>query len=148
MYGRKPDIKKTGRRKNISCALLFICLLMQVAMAFPHHHHSDLYCFHADLLPCESESRCTDGMHHTDDEDKHACDTACVSQFRCGIPQHSLSDWTPDYSFYAVLYSFAGDLFRFVFPELTAFSESSVYIEGLHGRLMAHASGRRAPPVV
>ena len=135
------------KRNRIAYTLLSICLLMQIAMAFPHHHHSETYCFHADVLPCSAEDACTDGMHHANDEDKHGCGTACVSQMMCGAPSHSVQDCTPDYSFYSILYSLSSDIFRILPCEAERVSEV-VYIEILHARSFVRSSGRRAPPVV
>ena len=92
------------KREFKSYFLLAICMLMLVAQVFPHHHHSEIFCLSTDLVAHEATATCSRYMHHSDDADRHSCTSVCVTNFQCSTPDQHLSDITPDYSFYSILY--------------------------------------------
>ena len=96
---------------------MLVCMVMQIASVFPHHHHSELFCLHADLATCAGEDCNTAGMHHEGDGDRHTCTVGCVT------------------------------LLHLVYmPEATLLSDG-MYIENLHTQDVACNTGLRAPPV-
>ena len=150
------------RRKYIAYWLLLVCMVMQIASVFPHHHHSELFCLHADLTACAGEdcdtdgmhhegdlTACagedcdTDGMHHEGDGDRHTCSAGCVTHIQSGTPDDAVPHLSPDYSFYLILYTFDTLLHR----ASECFSRvDAVYVENLHAQDVACATGLRAPP--
>ena len=143
-------------RKGQSWTLVVICVLMQIAMVFPHHHHSDIFCLDHDmaacteaaLCGCEDRALCThhddSHMHHSGDADRHSCTSGCVSHFVCGTP-HNLH-LVPDYSFYTLIYAPDDELWLKERAEMRLFVEEAVFVEHLHARHICRAGGLRAPP--
>ena len=99
---------------------MLVCMVMQIASVFPHHHHSELFCLHADLATCAGEDCNTAGMHHEGDGDRHTCTVGCVTHFQCATTGHHQDTVAPDYTFYS---------------------------ENLHTQDVACNTGLRAPPV-
>ena len=99
--------KMKRKRKYITHWFLLVCMVMQIASVFPHHHHSELFCLHADLATCAGEDCNTAGMHHEGDGDRHTCTVGCVTQFQCATTGHHQDTVAPDYTFYSFLYTFA-----------------------------------------
>ena len=137
------EIAMKERRKYIAYWLLLVCMVMQIASVFPHHHHSELFCLHADLTACAGEDCDTDGMHHEGDGDRHTCSAGCVTHIQSGTPDDAVPHLSPDYSFYLILYTFDTLLHR----ASECFSRvDAVYVENLHAQDVACATGLRAPP--
>lgn len=126
--------------------LLAICMLMQVAAVFPHHHHSEYFCLHPDLEACAGETSCTGQMHHEGDGDRHTCTVGCITHFQCATSGHHRDSAVPDYTFYSILYTFTYLLCLEYMPEGNRFSDG-MYIENLHTQNVVHNTGLRAPPV-
>lgn len=148
---------RCGKRKSncqllvVNCQLksfflLAICLLMQVAEVFPHHHHSDYFCLHPDLEVCAEGTSCADRMHHEGDGDRHTCTAGCITHFQCATPDQHRDTLAPDYTFYSILYTFMYLLHLVYMPEATLLSDG-MYIENLHTQDVACNTGLRAPPV-
>lgn len=119
------------RRRFISYVLFVICIFMQVAMAYPHHHHAEWVCVSADMQ-----------QHHDDDADNHSCAPDCVTKFQCGTP-HQAPHIVPIYSFYTLVYEPK-------VPNVTVhrtFRPEAAFAEHLHTQTAERASNRRAPPV-
>lgn len=139
-----------------SWALIAICVLMQIAMVFPHHHHSEVFCLDHDMAACTEVALCDCGvnvicrhhdgshMHHSGDADRHSCSSGCVTHFVCNTP-HSFH-LVPDYSFYTFLYAFEGEFWLKELVEMRLFVGEAVFVEHLHARYICRAGGLRAPP--
>ena len=132
------------KRKYIAHWLLLVCMVMQIASVFPHHHHSETFCLHADLTACAGEDCNAEGMHHEGDGDRHTCTAGCVTHIQSGTPDHTVFHLSPDYSFYLILYTF-DTLLHQVSEGIT--STDAVYVEHLHAQETACATGLRAPPM-
>ena len=89
---------------------MLVCMVMQIASVFPHHHHSELFCLHADLATCAGEDCNTAGMHHEGDGDRHTCTVGCVTHFQCATTGHHQDTVAPDYTFYS--FAFRRDVHR------------------------------------
>ncbi len=133
------------RRKNRAWILLAICLLMQVAEVFPHHHHADYFCLHPDLATCAGSASCADQMHHEGDGDRHTCSSGCVTHFQCATSHPHQDSVVPDYAFYTILYTFTYLLNLVYVPEASQLYDG-MYIENLHTQDVARDTGLRAPP--
>ena len=134
------SIVMTGKR-NIAWTLIFACVVMLLAVAFPHHHHHDLtLCMHADLHTCGAD--CTKGEHHH--QPYHECQNGCVAFFQSSMPQpaHHIN---PDYSFFVYLDSLK-DCFRIVLFENHAIEYPEDRPERLISPECWHTGGLRAPP--
>lgn len=121
-------------------------MVMQIASVFPHHHHSELFCLHADLATCAGKDCNTAGMHHEGDGDRHTCTVGCVTHFQCATTGHHQDTVAPDYTFYSILYTFTYLLHLVYMPEAALLSDG-MYIENLHTQDVACNTGLRAPPV-
>ena len=113
---------------------------------FPHHHHNEAFCVSPDMETCASSSHdgC-EGRHHcAGDADKHVCDISCVTHLSFSVPHH-LPDFTPDYTFYTLIYLSSLCLEA---PSVS-FERGdmiSYYIEKLHARHFSAVRNFRAPP--
>lgn len=134
------------RRKLKSYFLLAVCMLMLVAQVFPHHHHSDIFCLSADIVSHGITETCSGNMHHSDDADRHSCSSICVTNFQFSTPDHHLSDITPDYSFYSILYSLASECYGLVLSVNGFDTDWAQYVESLHVHYFVQVAGFRAPP--
>ncbi len=124
-------MSRSKRTRVISYVLFVICIFMQVAMAYPHHHHAESLCVSADMQ-----------QHHDDDADNHSCTSDCVTKFQCGTP-HQAPHLIPIYSFYTLVYEPRipdAAVSGFFLPE-------AVFTEKLHARTVGQTANRRAPPV-
>lgn len=133
-------------RKLKSYFLLAVSILMLVASVFPHHHHDLLFCVAHDLETCSVSAECPDHLHHTGDEDNHACTSSCVTHFAFSVPDNHGTGLSPAYSYSLLIYPLLLTLER-----LSSFGAElpcpySYYIERLHARHFVAASGLRAPP--
>ena len=76
--------------------------------------------------------------------DKHACDISCVTHLSFSVPHH-LPDFTPDYTFYTLIY-----LSSLCLEALSVSVERgdmiSYYVEKLHARHFSAVRNFRAPP--
>ena len=134
------------KREFKSYFLLAICMLMLVAQVFPHHHHSEIFCLSTDLVAHEATATCSRHMHHSDDADRHSCTSVCVTNFQCSTPDEHLSDITPDYSFYSILYPLVNVLGVLALPTDDADADWALFVESLHAYQFIQTAGLRAPP--
>ena len=131
------------RKRRLAWVLLTVCMVMLVASVFPHHHHADLtLCLHADMDTCAPG--CPDVPH------SHPCGTdcgnACVTFFRCSVPQHTPSV-RPVVSH--LFHLFLMPPARRLQPvEVQTLCRVSCYVERLHPVEGRHVHGLRAPPRV
>lgn len=93
-------------RKLKSYFLLVVSILMLVASVFPHHHHDLYFCVAHDLETCPASVECPDHLHHTGDEDNHACTSSCVTHFAFSAPDSHGTDLSPAYSYSLLIYPF------------------------------------------
>ena len=133
-------------RKLKSYFLLVVSILMLVASVFPHHHHDLYFCVAHDLETCPASVECPDHLHHTGDEDNHACTSSCVTHFAFSAPDSHGTDLSPAYSYSLLIYPFLLTLERLSSFENDLPCPYSVYIERLHARHFVASSGLRAPP--
>lgn len=54
--------------------LLWSCILMQVASAYPHHHHADALCLHHDVETSRSANV------------PQGCSSECITRFNLAMP--------------------------------------------------------------
>lgn len=113
---------------------------------FPHHHHSEIFCLSTDLVAHEATATCSRHMHHSDDADRHSCTSVCVTNFQCSTPDQHLSDITPDYSFYSILYPLVNVLGVLALPTDDADADWALFVESLHAYQFIQTAGLRAPP--
>lgn len=147
---------KEKARRIYSWALIAICILMQIATVFPHHHHAGVFCLEHDMAVCTTMALCDCGagvkcthhdgsyMHHSGDADQHSCTSGCVTHFVCSAP-HGFH-LAPDYSFCTILYTPDDELWLKELSCMRLFAEETVYVEHLHARYICRAGGLRAPP--
>lgn len=133
-------------RKLKSYFLLVVSILMLVASVFPHHHHDLYFCVAHDLETCPASVECPDHLHHTGDEDNHACTSSCVTHFAFSAPDSHGTDLSPAYSYSLLIYPFLLTLERLSSFENDLPCPFSAYIERLHTRHFVASSGLRAPP--
>ena len=130
--------------------LLVVCMLMQVAAVFPHHHHSDRFCMRADLVGHPLTEACmtsgAEGIHHSDDADSHSCSAGCITKFQVASLIHQEVSVEPGYTFFSILYPLYEAVRLLVGMPLKAIDLEAVYIERLHARYVLWAIGLRAPP--
>lgn len=132
------------RKRYIPFFLLVVSLLMMAVPVFPHHHHANgLLCMKNDIGPhC-----CQQHPSETGSETHCCCETGCIAHhFFQQMPTDMRTSPHPAVS----------ELIPFLSPLLLRLAASRaiapkgdipIYIESLHGTLIAHATGLRAPPV-
>lgn len=129
-------------QRHIAYLLLVISLLMPMVPVFPHHHHANgLLCVKNDI-----GSHCCHQHAESQDEGHCCCQTGCVTQhFFQQMPTSVSNGPLPAVS----------ELIPFLSPLLLRLAASRavaskgdipIYIESLHGTLVARATGLRAPP--
>ena len=129
--------------------LLTVCMLMQVAEVFPHHHHSGYYCLASDLVDEVRKASCDSSMHHSDDADRHTCGTDCIANFQCSAQQKDVLHLASDYFFHFIFLPMS-DSCRLLAPceekkvECTVFS----YVSSLYTCAIVRSTGLRAPPFI
>lgn len=130
-------------KRHITYILFVVSLLMTAVPVLPHHHHANgLLCMKNDV----SANCC---QHHPDSqrEGHCCCQTGCVAHhFFQQMPTGTQNEIHP-----AVF-----EIIPFLSPLLFWLSDKSltcehkgqipIYIESLHGMLIARATGLRAPP--
>lgn len=129
--------------------LLTVCMLMQVAEVFPHHHHAGYYCLASDLVNEAREAGCDDAMHHSDDADRHACGADCIANFQCSVQHKDVLHPVPDYSFHFIFYALS-DSCRLLVPWEEKKAEYTVfpYANSLYACAFVRSTGLRAPPFI
>lgn len=129
--------------------LLTVCILMQVAEVFPHHHHAGYYCLAPDLVHAARTETCADHMHHSDDTDRHTCGADCIANFQCSVSNKDIVHIAPDHSFNFLFYSFL-DCAELLAPWANRKPEKTVfsYVNSLYTCAFVRSTGLRAPPAV
>ena len=141
----QAEAKERMKRKLNTYLLLTVCLLMLVVEAFPHHHHNGALCLNTDIEMCGSASPADKGgKHQPGDEDRHTCDTTCITHFSFQSSSHHV-DCTPDYAFCTLLYTLANIINQESY--LSGVTKKHLYyIERLHARHFSAVRNFRAPP--
>lgn len=141
----QAEAKERMKRKLNTYLLLTVCLLMLVVEAFPHHHHNGALCLNTDIEMCGSASPADKGgKHQSGDEDRHTCDTTCITHFSFQSSSHHV-DCTPDYAFCTLLYTLADIINQE--SDLSGVTKKHLYyIERLHARHFSAVRNFRAPP--
>lgn len=136
------------RRRMWAYVLLTVCMLMQVAEVFPHHHHAGHYCLAPDLVQAVRTATCPDHMHHSDDADRHTCGSDCITNFQCSVSNKDIPHIAPDHSFYFLLYSLL-DSSELLVPWRNERTRQTVfpYVSALYVCALVRSTGLRAPPV-
>ena len=139
------------QRRFIAWMLMVVSMVMLTASVLPHHHHQELLCLQHDVESCECAHGCKEYHEHHQHEGhcshgKHACGSDCVTHFQLLTPNETTVNVSPDYSFYALLYTVA-DLLSIPLPlnDIRA-NLSYLYLEKLHSTCLWHVMGLRAPP--
>ena len=129
-------------KRHITYILLVVSLLMTAVPVLPHHHHANgLLCMKNDI----STGCC---LQHSDSprEGHCCCQTGCVAHhFFQQMPTDTRNEMQPA----------ASEIIPFLSPLLLRLSDSltnadkkqiPIYIESLHEKFTARATGLRAPP--
>lgn len=134
-----------GKRQK-SYVLLVICILMQVASAFPHHHHGRFFCMHSDLTYCASLDECCGNTCPEKNGEAHTCGTDCITHFQCASPDSHNFTFTSGDTFCTILY-FCFCEFSLLSPDLLSKGrELPLYCEALYSTETVRPVGLRAPP--
>ncbi|WP_300724512.1 DUF6769 family protein [uncultured Bacteroides sp.] len=136
-------MKKTTDRHIVIYLFVVICIIMQLAVAFPHHHHADVYCMHPQKT---EQASCGNEMHHSDPESGTPCGTDCITRlkFNSSVQTHHLS---PDYTFYTLLYTVADAHFGALSASSICKGYPETHADNLYSRYVARDKGLRAPPI-
>lgn len=134
-----------GKRQK-AYVLLIICVLMQVASAFPHHHHGSLFCLHSDAVCCKTFCECCENTFPDDNKEAHTCGTDCITHFQCASPDSHHLVLVPDYTSYTFIYPGTGDSCILSPDFILTAKELFCYSEALYSREIPRSLGLRAPP--
>lgn len=131
------------RKRYTAYFLCLVSILMLIVPVVPHHHHADgIICMKNDLH--------SDGCEHSEEPCANhcCCDNGCVTE-RFFHQASSTDGIGAQFCLVRTV-----DLFTVPLFKLPALSDANltqrrfVYAESLHGTLITHATGLRAPPRV
>lgn len=130
-----------GMKRNTS-SIFFLCLATFIMLAIavlPHHHHDNgmlcLQAFATETVPAD-----TPNCH------KVPCDDNCIAKFKQAERTHICHVSCIHIQPVQTVFNLSEIPTGPIETNITDFLNCSVYIEQLHGILLSHSSGLRAPP--